>query len=72
MNAARRCRCGCGREVGVGRKYRPGHDRVHIERLAREYRGTTGVERDGVEIEATRTLTRPLFTEYLRLTGASK
>lgn len=56
-----------------GSKYRPGHDRAHVERLAREYReAAPGVDRDGVEIEATRTLTRPLFVEYLRRTGSAR
>lgn len=72
MNGPRVCRCGCDCKVPVGRKYKQGHDRRHIERLAREYRETTGAERSGVEIEATRTLTRPLFTEYLRRTGDAR
>lgn len=71
MSARRVCRCGCDKTVGVGRKYRPGHDRRHVEYLAAEYKRSDGVGREVIEVRARAELTLPLFTEYLRRTGAS-
>ena len=72
MTARRVCRCGCDKQVGVGRKYRPGHDRAHVEALAAEYKRSSAVGRQIIEVRARAELTLPLFTEYLRRTGDAK
>lgn len=71
MSAVGQCRCGCRQTVNLGRCYRQGHDRRHVESYVRWWQGTNPDRnsRESIDAKARGDLSLALYREFRRRTG---